>query len=94
MDLTLLTLWFLGIHRKGTFFGEQVLNPLFESLGQSIGDEYWLLDSGASCCVVNQTTLENFQHDDLVSCGATFTAASQSERFWVFLRIQRRLLTV
>ena len=61
---------------KGNVFGEQVLNPLFESLGQSIGDEYWLLDSGASCCVVNQTTLENFLHDDLVSCGATFTAAN------------------
>ena len=61
---------------KGNVFGEQVLNPLLQSLGQSIGDEYWLLDSGASCCVVNQTTLENFQHDDLVSCGATFTAAN------------------
>ena len=55
---------------KGNDFGEQFTNPLLQSLGQSIGDEYWLLDSGASCCVVNQATLENFQHDALVSYGA------------------------
>ena len=29
-----------GNPRKGNVFGEQFLNPLLQSLGQSIGDEY------------------------------------------------------
>ena len=52
------------------------LNPLLQSLGHSIGDDFWLVDSGASCCVINQSSLSKFAHDDVKPCGATFTAAN------------------
>ena len=54
----------------------RLCQPLLQSLGQSLGSEYWLLDSGASCCVVNQMTLKALPHDDLASCGSTFMAAN------------------
>ena len=50
----------------------RLCQPLLQSLGQSLGSEYWLLDSGASCCVINQLTLKTLPHDDLTSCGSTF----------------------
>ena len=75
-----------GCAPDSCFFGENLsekqqlskgnVSPLLQSLGQSLDEEYWLLDSGASCCVVNQKTLEKFAHGDLVPCGATFTAAN------------------
>ena len=52
------------------------MNPLLQSLGHSIGDDFWLVDSGASCCVINQSSLSKFAHDDVKTCGATFTAAN------------------
>ena len=52
------------------------IQPLLQSIGHSIGDDFWLIDSGASCCVMNQSTLKNFSHDEVTPCGATFTAAN------------------
>ena len=54
----------------------RLCQPLLQSLGQSLGSEYWLLDSGASCCVINQLTLKSLPHDDLTACGSTFMAAN------------------
>ena len=54
----------------------RLCQPLLQSLGQSLGSEYWLLDSGASCCVINQLTLKSLPHDDLTTCGSTFMAAN------------------
>ena len=55
---------------------EQLCQPLLQSLGQSLGAEFWLLDSGASCCVINQMTLKTLPHDELTACGSTFMAAN------------------
>ena len=55
---------------------DSCLSPLLQSLGHSIGEEYWLVDSGASCCVINQTPLEKFAHGEIKPCGATSTAAN------------------
>ncbi|CAE7038113.1 unnamed protein product [Symbiodinium sp. CCMP2592] len=55
---------------------EQLCQPLLQSLGQSLGTEFWLLDSGASCCVVNHVTLKTLPHDELTACGSTFMAAN------------------
>ena len=54
----------------------RLCQPLLQSLGQSLGSEYWLLDSGASCCVINQLTLKSLPHDDLTTCGSIFMAAN------------------
>ncbi|CAE7244902.1 unnamed protein product [Symbiodinium sp. CCMP2592] len=55
---------------------EQLCQPLLQSLGQSLGSEFWLLDSGASCCVINHVTLKTLPHDELTACGSTFMAAN------------------
>ncbi|CAE7748672.1 ZCCHC13 [Symbiodinium sp. CCMP2592] len=55
---------------------EQLCQPLLQSLGQSLGTEFWLLDSGASCCVINHVTLKTLPHDELTACGSTFMAAN------------------
>ncbi|CAE7624330.1 unnamed protein product [Symbiodinium sp. CCMP2592] len=55
---------------------EQLCQPLLQSLGQSPGSEFWLLDSGASCCVINHVTLKTLPHDELTACGSTFMAAN------------------
>ena len=54
------------------------LNPLLNSIGKdNIPSDYWLIDSGASCCVINKQSLENFCHSELVGTGnAAFTAAN------------------
>ena len=48
------------------------------SIGKdNIPSDYWLIDSGASCCVINKLSLENFCHSELVGTGnAAFTAAN------------------
>ena len=54
------------------------LNPLLNSIGKdNIPSDYWLIDSGASCCVINKKSLEGFCHSELVGTGnAAFTAAN------------------
>ena len=54
------------------------LNPLLNSIGKdNIPSDYWLIDSGASCCVINKQSLESFCHSELVGTGnAAFTAAN------------------
>ena len=54
------------------------MNPLLQSLGHQLNQDFWLLDSGASCCVINRETLKHFSHDDLMPCSLKFTAANGS----------------
>ena len=53
-----------GCTVDGKTEGERVanLNPLLNSIGKdNIPSDYWLIDSGASCCVINKKSLENFE---------------------------------
>ena len=52
------------------------LVPLLQSLGHQLGEGFWLLDSGASCSVINSSTLKRFDHGPIVPCSSTFTAAN------------------
>ena len=46
------------------------LNPLLNSIGKdNIPSDYWLIDSGASCCVINKKSLESFCRSELVGTG-------------------------
>eukprot|EP00434_Breviolum_minutum_P044341 symbB.v1.2.039593.t1/scaffold6673.1/size16291/1 len=54
------------------------LNPLLNSIGKdNIPSDYWLIDSGASCSVINKKSLEGFCHTELIGTGnSAFTAAN------------------
>ena len=76
-------------------FQEQLCQPLLQSLGQSLGAEFWLLDSGASCCVINHVTLKTLPHDELTACGSTFMAANGTPvpfdgRCYVVLKVRTK----
>ena len=69
--------------------------PLLQSVQETLGSEYWLLDSGASSCVVTRKSLEQLHHDEIVPCGALFTAANGAPvpflgRCSVVLRVRTR----
>ena len=43
-------------------------NFLLNSIGKdNIPSDYWLIDSGASCCVINKKSLEGFCHSSMLS---------------------------
>ena len=46
------------------------LNPLLNSIAKDyIPSDYWLIDSGASCCVINKKSLDSFCHSELIGTG-------------------------